>query len=151
MEDEMAFEIIPGLAAHPEIMNLELSNVRLFNNRLYPWAILIPRRENAKNMTFLSMDDRLQLMRETALVETAMASIFQHDQTNVAAIGNLAPQLHVHIVMRRQGDPDWPTTVWNNHSEPYGAAEAEDVARRIKTAVLKEMPEPKYGQAQLTG
>jgi diadenosine tetraphosphate (Ap4A) HIT family hydrolase len=127
-------------------MNLKLSNVRLFGNRLYPWAILIPKRENTKNMTALSMDDRLQLMREIALVENSMARIFQHDQTNVAAIGNLAPQLHVHVVMRRQGDPDWPTTVWNNHSEPYAPGEAEDAARKIKAAVLKEMLDPKYGQ-----
>jgi diadenosine tetraphosphate (Ap4A) HIT family hydrolase len=143
----MPFETIPALAAHREIINLKLSDVRLFGNRLYPWAILIPRRENVKNMLGLSMDDRLQLMRETALVEAAMTSIFPHDQTNVAAIGNLAPQLHVHIVMRREGDPDWPTTVWNNHSEPYAAAEAEETARKIKAAILEKTPNPEYGQA----
>ena len=70
-------------------------------------------------MLNLTMDERLQLMREIALAEKIMSDLFSPDQTNVAMIGNKTPQLHVHVLCRKEGDPDWPGTVWNNASKPY--------------------------------
>jgi len=142
----MAFELFPGLAQKDEIIDLKLCNVRLEDNCLYPWVFLIPRREGVKNMTFLSMDDRLQLMREMALVENVMTRVFRHDQMNVAMIGNMTPQLHVHILCRRKGDPDWPTTVWNNHSEPYALNDKEKVITTIRQAIEIEKSKPEYNQ-----
>lgn len=72
-------------------------------------------------MTFLTMEERLQLMREIALCEEVMSELFKPAQTNVAMIGNKTPQLHVHVIARFEGDPDWPGTVWDGHSEPYEA------------------------------
>lgn len=128
------------------VTELKLCKVLFENNRFYPWIFLVPKRENAKNMTFLSMEDRLQLMREMALCEKVMTELFPHDQTNVAMIGNKTPQLHVHILCRKEGDPDWPTTVWNNHSEPYPADEAEKTAASIKNAIEQEKSKPEYAQ-----
>jgi diadenosine tetraphosphate (Ap4A) HIT family hydrolase len=142
----MAFELAPGLAGKDFVTDLELCNVRFENNRFYPWVFLIPRRENVKNMTFLSMDDRLQLMREIALVEKAMASVFPHDQTNVAMIGNRTPQLHVHVLCRRKGDPDWPGTVWDGRSEPYPEEEKLAAIEKIRAAVESMKSNPEYGQ-----
>lgn len=140
------FELVPGLAKKIPVTELKLCKVLFENNRFYPWIFLVPKRENAKNMTFLSMKDRLQLMREMALCEKVMTEIFPHDQTNVAMIGNKTPQLHVHILCRKEGDPDWPTTVWNNHSEPYPADEAEKTAASIKNAIEQEKSKPEYAQ-----
>lgn len=140
------FELVPGLAKKIPVTELKLCKVLFENNRFYPWIFLVPKRENTKNMTFLSMEDRLQLMREMALCEKVMTELFPHDQTNVAMIGNKTPQLHVHILCRKEGDPDWPTTVWNNHSEPYPADEAEKTASRIKNAIEQEKSKPEYAQ-----
>ncbi len=140
------FELVPGLAKKIPVTELKLCKVLFENNRFYPWIFLVPKRENAKNMTFLSMKDRLQLMREMALCEKVMTELFPHDQTNVAMIGNKTPQLHVHILCRKEGDPDWPTTVWNNHSEPYPADEAEKTAASIKNAIEQEKSKPEYAQ-----
>lgn len=140
------FELVPGLAKKIPVTELKLCKVLFENNRFYPWIFLVPKRENAKNMTFLSMEDRLQLMREMALCEKVMTKLFPHDQTNVAMIGNKTPQLHVHILCRKEGDPDWPTTVWNNHSEPYPADEAEKTAASIKNAIEQEKSKPEYAQ-----
>jgi diadenosine tetraphosphate (Ap4A) HIT family hydrolase len=142
----MTFALLPGLAEDDFIIDLKLCSVRFENNRFYPWVLLIPRRANVKNMTFLSMDDRLQLMREIALVEGVMASLFPNDQTNVAMIGNMTPQLHVHIVCRRAGDPDWPGTVWNNSCEPYEDANREEAVYEIRRAIELEMIKPEYRQ-----
>mgnify|MGYP000822530794 FL=1 len=140
------FELVPGLAKKIPVTELKVCKVLFENNRFYPWIFLVPKRENAKNMTFLSMEDRLQLMREMALCEKVMTELFPHDQTNVAMIGNKTPQLHVHILCRKEGDPDWPTTVWNNHSEPYPADEAEKTAASIKNAIEQEKSKPEYAQ-----
>lgn len=140
------FELVPGLAKKIPVTELKLCKVLFENNRFYPWIFLVPKRENTKNMTFLSMEDRLQLMREMALCEKVMTKLFPHDQTNVAMIGNKTPQLHVHILCRKEGDPDWPTTVWNNHSEPYPADEAEKTTARIKNAIEQEKSKPEYAQ-----
>ncbi len=142
----MVFQLVPGLAKKDHVIDLKLTTVLFENNKFYPWVFLVPKRENVKNMTYLSMDDRLQLMKEMALVEKVMVDLFPHDQTNVAMIGNKTPQLHVHILCRKDGDPDWPTTVWNNHSEPYTDEERKNTIEKIKMAIQSEMVKPEYNQ-----
>lgn len=140
------FELVPGLAKKAPVIDLKLCKVLFEDNQYYPWIFLVPQRENVKNMTFLSMDDRLQLMREMALCEEVMSELFPHDQTNIAMIGNKTPQLHVHILCRKDGDPDWPTTVWNNHSKPYTPDEKEAVIAKIRQAIEQKMSDKKYCQ-----
>ncbi|MDR1693765.1 MAG: HIT family protein [Lactobacillaceae bacterium] len=140
------FELVPGLAKKDHIIDLKLCKVLFENNAYYPWVFLVPMREDVKNMTFLNMEDRLQLMREMALVEEVMTENFEHKQTNVAMIGNMTPQLHVHILCRKEGDPDWPTTVWNNHSEPYKEQDKKAVIEKIKKAIETKMLDPKFAQ-----
>jgi len=125
------FVTIPVLAAHPLVASLAMCDVRLFNNSLYPWAILIPRIDGARNMLSLSTPRRMDLMREIEQVERAMAVLFPHDQTNIAAIGNIAPQLHVHIVMRRESHAAWPGPVWGGPSENYAPDAQEEMVAKI--------------------
>ena len=140
------FQLVSALQKKDHVIDLKLTTVLFENNRLYPWVFLVPKRDNVKNMTFLSMNDRLQLMKEIALVEKVMVSLFPCDQTNVAMIGNKTPQLHVHILCRKEGDPDWPTTVWNNHNEPYTDEDKKSTIEKIKTAIELEMKDPEYNQ-----
>ena len=85
------------------IIDLKLCSVLFEDNAYYPWIFLVPRVENAKNMTKLSLEERLQLMREMDLCEEVMVENFPCDQTNIAMIGNKTPQLHVHILCRKEG------------------------------------------------
>lgn len=140
----MTFQLVPGLAVKEHILDLKLCKVLFEDNRHYPWIFLVPKRKNVKNMTALTMDDRLQLMREIALAEKVMLDLFPSDQDNVAMIGNMTPQLHVHIVCRKSGDPDWPGTVWNSAAGKYEAAEKEKIIAQIKNGLEIEMKNPQY-------
>ena len=140
----MAFQLVAGLAAKDYVTDLKLCRVLFEDNKYYPWIFLVPMKENTKNMTDLTMEERLQLMREIALAEKVMTDEFPCDQDNVAMIGNMTPQLHVHIVCRRQGDPDWPTTVWNNAAKPYDPEQKQQVKEKIRQAFMREMKDPQY-------
>lgn len=140
----MTFQLVPGLAAKDYVTDLPLCRVLFEDNKYYPWIFLVPRKENTKNMTNLTMAERMQLMREIALAENVMLRLFPADQDNVAMIGNMTPQLHVHIVCRNQGDPDWPRTVWNSASAPYEPAQKQENIAKIKKALEAEMLLPQY-------
>jgi diadenosine tetraphosphate (Ap4A) HIT family hydrolase len=138
------FELVSGLAKKDYVMDLKLSVVLFEDNKLYPWVFLVPKKAGVKNMLDLSLNERLQLMREIAVVERAMTNIFPYDQTNVAMIGNKTPQLHVHIICRRENDPDWPGTVWGNAKELYSADEKKNTIEKIKDSIKDEFKKPDY-------
>jgi diadenosine tetraphosphate (Ap4A) HIT family hydrolase len=140
----MAFELVAGLAAKDFVLDLKLCRVLFEDNKYYPWIFLVPMKEGVKNMTNLTMDERMQLMREIALAESVMFKLFPCDQDNVAMIGNMTPQLHVHVVCRKKGDPDWPGTVWNNATAKYDLAEKSQIIAKIKNEFLAQMQNPLY-------
>jgi diadenosine tetraphosphate (Ap4A) HIT family hydrolase len=92
--------------------DLPLSRVVLMNDANYPWLLLVPRRGGASEIIDLGDADRTQLMDEIALVSRALREATACDKLNVAAIGNVVSQLHVHVVARRRDDPAWPRPVW---------------------------------------
>ena len=140
----MAFELVSGLAAKDFVLDLKLCRVLFEDNKYYPWIFLVPMKEGVKNMTALTMDERYQLMREIALAEKVMFKLFSCDQDNVAMIGNMTPQLHVHIVCRKNGDPDWPGTVWNSTTGKYDSAVKQDLIAKIRAEMKAEMQNPVY-------
>lgn len=142
----MAFELVAGLAAKDYVTDLKLCRVLFEDNKYYPWFFLVPKKENTKNMTNLSMNERFQLMREIALAESVMFKLFPCDQDNVAMIGNMTPQLHVHIVCRQKGDPEWPDTVWNRTSGKYEPEIKAEIIAKIKAEFAAQMQDPQYGQ-----
>jgi diadenosine tetraphosphate (Ap4A) HIT family hydrolase len=114
---------------HPQLANdtgligdLTLSQVRLMRDANYPWLLLVPRRTGASEIIDLDRGEQVQLMTEIADASTVLKSITQCDKLNVAAIGNVVPQLHVHIVARRHDDPVWPRPVWGATPRPYQPA-----------------------------
>jgi diadenosine tetraphosphate (Ap4A) HIT family hydrolase len=92
--------------------DLTLSHVRAMNDATYPWLVLVPRRANVTEIIDLSEPDRVQLMTEISAAATALKVVTGCDKLNIGAIGNLVPQLHIHVVARRRGDPAWPKPVW---------------------------------------
>lgn len=134
----MTFKLHPNLAQKDFVCDLDFCTVLFEDNKNYPWIFLVPRQENVRNMLDLPTPARLQLMREIERAETAMNRLFKPDQTNVAMIGNMTPQLHVHIICRTQSDPAWPATVWSEQAVPYNPAEKQKIIAQIKQEILKD-------------
>jgi diadenosine tetraphosphate (Ap4A) HIT family hydrolase len=112
-----------------DIGDLPLSRVLVIRDANYPWLLLVPRRENAVEIIDLDEVAQAQLMTEIARVSRALKEITKCDKLNVAALGNMVPQLHVHVIARRTGDAAWPRPVWGA-AEPL-AHDAEEVQNFI--------------------
>lgn len=121
------------------VTDLELCRVLLMNNRLWPWLILVPMRAGAVEIHRLAEEDQATLMREIAQASRAVERLFAPDKMNVGALGNMVPQLHVHVIGRTRGDPAWPGPVWGSgHAEPYEPAAAAALAQRLADALHTE-------------
>jgi diadenosine tetraphosphate (Ap4A) HIT family hydrolase len=121
-DDELNnFELDERLAADTlPIADLPLSRVLLMNDARYPWIILVPRRSAISEVFELAIDDQRQLWREATLLGEAMKTALGGDKVNIASLGNVVSQLHVHVVIRRYNDATWPAPVWGNGSpKPY--------------------------------
>jgi diadenosine tetraphosphate (Ap4A) HIT family hydrolase len=103
----------PQLAADTVIVgDLPLSRVLLMNDANYPWLILVPRNADLVEMIDLNDAEQAQLMREVTLAARALREITAFHKLNIAALGNMVPQLHVHIIARFPHDAAWPKPVW---------------------------------------
>jgi len=107
-----------GWSLHPQlnadtvpVCELALSRLLAMNDANFPWLILVPRRAGVSEIIDLG-DEQAALMDELALVSRALKDETRCDKLNVAAIGNVVPQLHIHIVARRKDDAAWPKPVW---------------------------------------
>lgn len=128
-----SFELHPRLDADTfELGRLPLCRVLLMNDATYPWMILVPQRPGLREIHELDEADQMQLMRESCLVARTMATMFEADKMNVAALGNMVPQLHVHHIARHTGDPAWPAPVWGRTPpRPYAPGEVEKLLARF--------------------
>ena len=127
----MSFELHPRLAADTSfIADWPLCRVLLMEDARYFWLVLVPRRDGVTEITDLSAEDRALLMEETA---RAGAIIKGDAKLNIGALGNLVPQLHLHVVARHPGDPAWPGPVWGHSpAVPY-----DDAARAARIALVR--------------
>jgi len=130
-----AFTLHPRLAADTiAIGDLPLCSVLLTDDSRYPWLVLVPRRLGAREIVDLSAEDRAVLIEEIAAASRALRAVTGAEKLNVAAIGNVVAQLHVHIVARFAADAAWPEPVWGRGAAlRYGAGAARERARRIAT------------------
>lgn len=102
------------------IGDLPLSRVLLMNDANYPWLVLVPRRAEMVEIFELPRADQQQLLDEMAQVGSALSIHFRADKMNIAALGNIVPQLHVHIIARYRDDAAWPKPVWSAvPAQPY--------------------------------
>jgi len=95
-----------------DIGDLPLCRVLVIKDANYPWLLLVPRREGACEIIDLDDVEQVQLMAEIARTGRALKEVTACDKLNVAALGNVVPQLHVHVIARRAGDAGWPKPIW---------------------------------------
>jgi diadenosine tetraphosphate (Ap4A) HIT family hydrolase len=128
------FELHPRLAADTVfVADWTLCRVLVMNDARYPWLILVPRRANATEIFDLNPADREMLMAETALASERLKHLSKAAKINVGALGNLVPQLHIHVVARNPGDAAWPGPVWGHgQAAPYTPEALEPFVEGVK-------------------
>lgn len=118
--------------------HLPLCRVLLMQERRYPWIILVPTYPDLTEITDLSEQDQSRLILESSLIARQMKNHLLADKINVAAIGNVVPQLHWHVIARYCDDASWPAPVWGRFTpEPYGHDQCLGLVERLK---LQELP-----------
>lgn len=117
-------DLHPQLAADCEVIGrFKLSWLLLMRDANYPWLILVPDRADLTEIYQLNEVDQQQFMRESAVVSRMLYDSFKADKINIATLGNIVPQLHIHHVARYKHDPAWPAPIWGNlPARPYDSA-----------------------------
>ena len=125
------------VATSAALGDLPLCEARLQLDARYPWIVLIPRQPGLREIEDLSPANRIVLMDEVVLAGAAVRALgFQVDKLNVGALGNVTPQLHVHVIGRRVGDPAWPGPVWGHSAaEPFEPAALEAAVAAARAAL----------------
>jgi len=115
------FALDPRLAADTHrVGDLALSRVLLFDDARFPWLVLVPRQPGLRDLIDLAHDDQHQLLDEISRCARVLHALDKPDKLNVAALGNVVAQLHVHVIARYTNDAAWPRTVWNvGEREPF--------------------------------
>ncbi len=131
------YELHPQLAAdtHP-VANLGLCDLRLMDDANYPWLILVPRLADASELIDLDSDQRHALTMEIDRTSRTLHDTFRPDKLNVAALGNMVPQLHVHVIARFHDDPAWPAPVWGRvDARPYSPEQLVERINQLQAAL----------------
>ena len=119
--------------SHPlDVPWLELCEARIVDDSAYPWFLLVPQVEGARDTIDLSPIDHAKMWEESCRFSTAIMAAFSGHKLNVAALGNMTPQLHLHHVVRFTSDPAWPGPIWGvQPMTPYGEGELEAVREKL--------------------
>lgn len=127
------FALHPQLKKDCQVLGqFSLCQLLLMNDANYPWFILVPAREGISEVYQLTADDQQQLWQESTQLSAGLMEMFQGDKMNIAALGNVVPQLHVHHVVRYTSDASWPAPVWGKvAAKPYSNAERDAVLEKL--------------------
>jgi diadenosine tetraphosphate (Ap4A) HIT family hydrolase len=119
------------------IGDLALCRVLLMNDSNFPWLILVPRRLRIFELIDLDRSEQVQLMAEIASTSEALRALAPCDKLNIATIGNVVSQLHVHIVARRRSDRAWPKPVWGLlPAQPYDPFDRDRLVAALQRALV---------------
>ena len=114
------------------IKELQLCNVRLINNSMFPWLILIPKRKKITDIFELNKKDQILLIQEIVYVSKIMKKTFSAFNLNVEKIGNIVSELHIHIIARHKQDISWPLSVWVVKKKNYSKQNLEKVIFKVR-------------------
>ena len=117
------------------ISDLKLCTLRLIDNAKFPWIILIPKRKGVTDITDLNSKDQLNLMKEIVYCSKLMKKIFKTSKLNIEKIGNVVPQLHIHIIARYKNDSSWPLSVWVVKGKTYSKSTLEKTIYKISKVI----------------
>ena len=119
-----------------ELLELPLSKLLLMNDSNYPWFVLVPRVENIQDIYQLDWEQQQQFLNESSLLSEVLMQLFNGTKMNVAALGNICPQLHVHHIVRFSDDIAWPKPVWGEvPMKAYSIEELESLKEKILPAL----------------
>ena len=132
-----AFELNERLSADSElVVTLGLCQLRLMDDRRWPWLILVPQRAGIEELFELRPLDQALLTFETNLAAEALKKVTDATKVNVGALGNIVRQLHIRVIARHESDANWPGPVWGfGTREPYGADEKKALVDKILKAI----------------
>ena len=132
-----AFELNERLRADSvPVVALGLCQLRLMDDRRWPWLLLVPQRPDIEELFELRPLDQALLTFECNLVAEALKKITGATKVNVGALGNIVRQLHVHVIARHENDPNWPGPIWGYGArEAYGADEQTALIEKILKAI----------------
>ena len=115
------------------IGRFDLCQLLMMNDSQYPWFILVPEKADIKEIYQLSKQERHALTEESSYLAENLATLYKADKMNIAAIGNLVPQLHIHHVVRYQADKSWPAPIWGKFAAvPYTQQQITDNIDQVK-------------------
>ena len=123
------------LKSSHHITDLKLCTIRLNDNSKFPWIILIPKRNKINDMSDLKSKDQILLMKEIVYVSKIMKKLFKTSKLNVEKIGNIVPQLHIHIIARSKNDSSWPLSVWVVKGKNYSKTALKEIVDKLRKAL----------------
>ncbi|BDM21410.1 MULTISPECIES: HIT domain-containing protein [Pseudomonas] len=119
-----------------------LCRLLLSKDANYPWFILVPKRAGVSELFDLSQEDQAQLWKETTYLAEALKREFAADKMNVATLGNVVSQMHMHVIVRHQDDPAWPAPVWGKvPAVGYAAGQVDAIRQRLRTLLTQDYQE----------
>ena len=124
------------LKSSHHIIDLKLCCIRLHDNSKFPWVILIPKRNKITDMCDLNSKDQILLMKEIIYISRIMKKLFKTSKLNVEKIGNIVPQLHIHVIARSKKDISWPLSVWVVKGKNYSKIALRNMEDKLRK-VLK--------------
>ena len=116
------------------ITELKLCSLRLFDNSKFPWVILIPKRNNITDIGHLNSKDQILLIKEIVYTSKIMKKLFKTTKINVEKIGNIVPQLHIHVISRNKWDSSWPLSVWVVKGKSYSKKDLKIIIEKFRRA-----------------
>lgn len=133
-----AFALHPQLAADTiEVGSHSLCKVLLMNDQQYPWLVLVPQRPDIREVYQLSDSDQRLLWQEVTDTGKALMHLHQAFKLNIGALGNMVPQLHIHVIARQTDDAAWPGPVWGvKPAQPYSAEALAIELKRLQTTLF---------------
>ncbi len=137
MGQSNGFQLHERLAADTiELGQSRLCTIRLMNDRTWPWILLVPAVAGIREIYELTESQQQRLIAESSTLSRQMMALFSGDKMNVAALGNMVPQLHLHHIVRFTEDPAWPGPVWGIQPPvPYTEAELTEVRRLLAPVI----------------
>ena len=117
------------------LIDLKLCTIRLNDNSKFPWIILIPKRNKITDISNLNSKDQTLLMKEIVYASKVMKKLFKTSKLNVEKIGNIVPQLHIHIIARSKKDSSWPLSVWVVKGKNYPKTALKFIVDKLRKAL----------------
>jgi diadenosine tetraphosphate (Ap4A) HIT family hydrolase len=123
------------LKTSQHLVDLKLCTIRLNDNSKFPWIILIPKRNKITDISDLNFKDQTLLMKEIVYASKVMKKLFKTSKLNVEKIGNIVPQLHIHIIARSKKDSSWPLSVWVVKGKSYSKTALKVIVDKLRKAL----------------